>query len=102
MTVLNRSTLGPGSRAPPCHRGPGAPRGQPLQASATPPPYPAEPRGHDPGQNSRDPCEPSMPSPVFRDGVTYARPGFCGRVSSPLASHTRGIGGDRWQQQAEA
>jgi hypothetical protein len=32
--------LGPGSRAPPGCRGPGAPRGQPLPPSATPLPIP--------------------------------------------------------------
>ena len=102
MTDLKRNALGPGSRAPPGYGGSGAPRGQPLQASATPPPYPAEPRGHDPGQNSRDLREPSEPSPPS-PGRIHARPArFLGRETSPLASHTRGIGGDRWLQQAEA
>ena len=101
MTDLNRRTLGPGSRAPPGRRGPGAPRGQPLQASATPPPYPAEPGVTTRVKTAETYANPAY-RPAFRDGLTYARPGFRGRVSSPLASHTRGIGGDRWPQRAEA
>jgi len=67
MTDLHKTPWGPG----PARRLAAGTRGaarSATTASATPPPYPAEPRGHDPGHNSRDlrePFEPSPPSGTF-------------------------------------
>jgi len=75
MADPHRKTLGPGSRAPPRRRGPGAPRGQPLPASATP--LPLTRLG--PGVTTRAKTAETYANPPRRplpwDGSTHARPG---------------------------
>ena len=83
--------------------GPGTSRGHMPATSATPLPYPAEPRITTRDQAAETYANPLNRAPLCRDGSpALPAPDPRGRRTSPLASRTRGIGGDRWPQLAEA
>ena len=103
MADRYRTALGPGSRAPPAR---GRTRGAAWTATTRQRDAPALTR-LSPGVTTRvktaETCANLLSRPLLSPGRIHARPArFLGRETSPLASHTRGIGGDRWLQQAEA